>query len=150
MYGESGPEVTREDQERRCKLRLLAFLTVRHPNLDRIRLPAASRFPLTFDDNLPGYSHVLIAEKSGIYDVGDCSFLWDNVIKSIEVRSGCSYEDSSYSKKEIEYHDEIMNATKIRQLEWTEICKTPNEELVISPVAPQIRADIFTSEVQDP
>lgn len=142
LSGESALYVTHEQQERRCKLRLLSFLISQHPNLDRIRLPAASQSPLVYTST---YTQTLVAEKSAVDQPGDCEFLWESMVKDVSLEVGKQWPKRAV----VEHHDEIIDATRIRKLDWTQICHTTDSELTIRPGPSQTRADIVTSEVYD-
>ena len=110
LSGESAIYVTHEQQERRCKLRLLSFLVNRHPNLERIRLPAASQSPLAFDLT---YTQTLVVEKSGVDQPGDCEFLrkaWSKMSASMSAVTG---------RKELSLSIMMRSLTPQRFESWT-------------------------------
>ena len=151
MSDEPGDSVSREGQERRCKLRFLAFLTQRHPNLNRMILPASAGptldcAPSPWCDNHRRYKHFLIAEKSFFGKPGDCKFLWDSLVERTPAVDGWGFKQS---QEEVPLHDEVLNASLIRREKWSGLCGSPDSYWIIPASSDRARDDITTSEVVD-
>lgn len=137
MSGEPLGNVERLDQERRCKLFFLAYLTLRHPSLNRIVQPAASG--PTWEEGQNKIRHYLIAERSFNETSGDRDFIWETKTKKAS-------EDVDATVHE----DEVLNATLIRRYYYTALCSVSDLELIIQPQYGKGKNNIPSSEVDYP
>lgn len=133
LSGEGLGSVELLDQERRYKLSLLSFVTLRSQQLKRMILPAGSGTERDADGMI---IHTLIVEKPYISTPGDCAFLWDEKVLG-----------SDSNGRPLVLREEVLDAALIRRHEWTELCHTPDSRFIVSAPDSQSKDNILTSEV---
>ncbi|KAK5938831.1 hypothetical protein PMZ80_009023 [Knufia obscura] len=133
---EDNEVVTWAQQEKRSKLRFLAFLVLRHPNLDLLIWPAKSRSLRPGDGETR--SEWFLAEKKRP------KRMWEPVRLTKKVPDDDSQPQGEVTEVLI---DEVLNSTAVRRVLWYELGLTDVAQFVIPPTYTEGRDGIDSSKV---
>lgn len=125
--------ITRYQQERRVSRRFLAWLILRHPELDRL-IVQTIQDP---NEEAPVVRQSMLAAK---YQGENVRHNWRK-IKQI------THLDSE--PEMIIIHDEVPNTKAIRRIKWSDLCTTDDSKLIIHAATGLSKDTISTSEVGD-
>ncbi|KAK5949502.1 hypothetical protein OHC33_009495 [Knufia fluminis] len=118
-------------------LRFMAFLVLRHSNLDRLVRPADSG--PDFDDQEHGYAVYLQAERGYKVRRGDGNRVWNSIDKPT---------DATRTTRAT-FRDEVANTTAVRRVTSNKLQRTSIETFFITPAEGQLKDDVF-SETPEP
>lgn len=132
--GDPAGTLSRFDQERRAKLRFLAWLIHYAPNLDLLIRPANTGPTWAAGEHTR--SHYLIAEK---YDK-DKRRTWETTTKF----TGPAAQDDECDREMARFEDQVFDTTLVRRLQWHQYADLNEEKYFIKP-EPGVSKDSITT-----